>query len=134
MKALRIFHTTPLGRHYMGMVWEWAKANAAIYLDGEFETKEQFCAPPPAGVTEYIIFLRGDAVAHLGLWEEARGTRIALITAPYAPRRLLMLYLRQLAQFAMSRGAHLFTTLPASPEYASARKLGRFIGIENYGQ
>lgn len=116
----------------METVWEWAKVRADVYLEGEFESKDEFCACPPPNVTEFMILMDGQPAAHLGLIETERGTKISLITSPYADVKKLVPYLYALAHFAKQRGASLYTEIPLTFAYRSARKLGRMIGLPNY--
>jgi hypothetical protein len=118
----------------MRLVYGWAEADRAIYLDGNGCRDAEDFLDPPCGSVEYLVVADDKPAALLTLIPLAtvRGVyQAGLITNPDASLRKICKLLRAFMEGVFERLAQaLFVELPDSPEFSQTRKLAGFFGFK----
>lgn len=129
----RVDHADEGDRAILRQVYEWARRNPALYLDGSGYRDAEDFLEPPRSACEYFIFATGEPVALLSLIPHlaiGKVYQVALITDPGASLRKICKLLRVFQSVVFERLADaLFVELPDSPEFLATRKLARFFGL-----
>ena len=129
----RLNHADEGDRDLLRLVYRWAEANRAIYLDGTSYRDAEDFLDPPRGSVEYMVFA-GDAPAALvtlmPLATVRKVYQVGLITNPDASLRKICKLLRGFMGAVFEAMAQaLFVDLPARAEFSKTRKLARFFGF-----
>jgi hypothetical protein len=136
--VIRLNHADEGDRDLLRLVYRWAEANQAIYLDGSGYRDAESFLDPPRGSVEYLVFAAGEPVALLTFIPLAtvrKVYQVGLITNPEASLRKICKLLRGFMGAVFEAMAQaLFVDLPDSPEFSKTRKLAMFFGFEQVSE
>jgi hypothetical protein len=137
-KARRLNHNDEGDRDLLRLVYRWAEASPAIYLDGSGYRDAESFLDPPCGSVEYLVFADDRPVALvtlIPLITVPKVYQVGLITNPEASLRKICKLLRGFMVAVFERLAQaLFVDLPDSTEFSRTRKLARFFGFEQVSE
>lgn len=136
--ALRVNHDAEADRNLLRQVYEWAKANPSLYLDGKGVRDVEHFIEKPDDAIEYFIFANGRAVALLTLTrhEPYNGVfDVGLITDPDANLFTICKLLKGFMACVFEAMAFaLYVQLPPRPEFLATKRLARFFGFRQVSE
>jgi hypothetical protein len=134
----RLNHADEGDRDLLRLVYRWAEANPAIYLEGSGYRDAEDFLDPPRGSVEHLVFAGDRPVALLTfipLMTVPKVYQVGLITNPDASLRKICKLLRGFMGAVFEAMAQaLFVDLPARAEFSKTRKLARFFGFEQVSE